>query len=620
MTIYVLLGHTFKRIYKNLTPRLQKRTIILFVWMFALAVLELASIILLTFFFRSMSHSHQILTIWFIKDFLDANPGLAEFLADQRHFMLVLSCLPVGAIALKNTLNPIVKTKISKLSQEVSAYIGIGIMRHYLYMPYKWHLSSQSGEAFNKMNWRNSVSQTLIEILTIYSNVLTVSLLMCGLLLIAPAISILSVSFMGGTGFLTFGLIRKNIDKHSKLGAKHSAEERYATMAAVNGIQEVLIYQQQEAFLETVQVAIKKGVPNKTFLQMAPPIPSWTLETAGFSLILIVISFMTYVLDAPPETILSNVALLALTAWRVLPSLNRIVGSTVGLRAQVAMFEPCLSYFESLRAQAPGTPAAPDPNFRVGKEVHLDNVSFYYPSSKEAALKNIRLTIEIGQSIGIVGISGSGKSTLINILTGLLLPDEGELTVDGERLTPSKLTSYRSRIGYVAQRPFLLPGTVAANIAFSQWGKEYDAQRVRKACQMACIDFLGPECKQINRRVGNQGAGFSGGQAQRICIARALYPSPDILILDEATSSLDLASESSIQNSLKRLKGQITTIIAAHRLSTLDICDTIIWMKNGSITRVGTPDEILPTYTEWLKKKAADGDIEAQREMKEMKE
>lgn len=618
MTIYNLLGHTFARIYKVLTPQLRKRTVSLFVWMLALAIIELASIILLTFFFRSMSDSKGILSIWFIKDFLEMNPGLAAFLEDQRHFMLVLSCLPVGAVMLKNVLNPIVKKKISGFSQVVSAYIGIGIMRHYLYMPYKWHLSSESSEAFTKMNWRNSVAQTLIEILTIYSNALTVLLLMCGLLLIAPEISILAVSFMGGTGFLTFWLIRKSIDRHSRLGAKHGAEERYATMAAVNGIQEVLIYQQQEAFLEAVQVAIKKGVPNKTFLQMAPPIPSWALETAGFSLILIVISFMTYVLDAPPAIILSNVALLALTAWRVLPSLNRIVGSVVGLRAQVAMFEPCISYFESLRAQTPGTPAEPDPNFRVRREVLLDNVSFYYPDSKEAALRNIRLAIPIGHTLGVVGISGAGKSTLINLLTGLLLPDEGRFLVDGGHLTPSKLASYRSRIGYVAQRPFLLPGTVAANIAFSQWGKKYDDERVRWACTMACIDFLGPGCKNINRRIGDKGAGFSGGQAQRICIARALYPSPDILILDEATSSLDLASESAIQNSLKRIKGQITTIIAAHRLSTLDICDTIVWMEDGGIVRTGSPGEVLPAYTEWLKTRAAEGDAEAQREIKEM--
>ena len=611
-----LLGSAFPRIYSVLPPRLRRKVIVLFICTFILASLELGSIMLLTFFFGGMHNQEAVRKFWFISKTLENFPSLAAYIAEPRHFMLVLSLLPVGAIVLKNIMNPFVFWRIGTFSQEVSAYIGSTIMRHYLYMPYKWHLSASSGEAYTKLGWRGSIAQTLVDTLQIYSNSITACIFFCGMFIVAPQVTLIVLTVMGGAGSLAYVLLRKKIDEHSKLSAQYSAEENYAAMAAVNGIQEVLIYQQQEAFLRSIRLPIDKSVPSRVFLSIAHPFPSWTLETCGFSLIFFVIFFMIYVMDASTTRIISTVVLIALTAWRVLPALNRIVGSIVALRSQAGMFEPTIAYFESLNAQAQSIQEERDPDFCLTRDIRLDNVYFSYPSAPQPALQDISLTIPAGKTIGIVGVSGSGKSTLINILTGLLLPDAGDFTVDGKALTPRALNAYRSRIGYVAQKPFLLPGTVAQNIAFSQWGKEYDKERVKQACRMACIDFLGPDCEDITRSVGDKGAGFSGGQAQRISIARALYPSPDILILDEATSSLDLASEAAIQKSLQKIQGRMTTIIAAHRLSTLDICDAIIWMREGRVEQSGSPHDVLPAYTAWLAERAAAGDEEALRQMK----
>lgn len=612
-----MLGSPFARIYKILTPKLRRKTIALFVWMFLLASVELASILLLTFFFGGINNPDAVRKFWFVGKTLELFPALAAYVADHRRFMLVLSLLPVGAIVLKNTMYPFVYWRMGTLGQGVSAYIGNAIMRHFLYMPYKWHLSASSSEAYTKLGWRTSIAQTLIDTLQIYSNALTVGILFCGMLVVAPEITVIVLIVMGVTGYATYSLLRKQIDNHSKLSARYSAEEGYAAMAAVNGIQEVLIYQQQEAFLDSIRAPIDKGIPSRVFLSIAHPFPSWTLESCGFSLVFFVILIMTYVMDVSATRIISTVALLALTAWRVLPSLNRIVGCIVALRAQAGMFEPTIAYFESLTNQAQSLQNKKDPGFRFADRIRLDEVSFFYPTAEKPALDAIHLTIAKGQTIGLIGTSGAGKSTLINLLTGLLEPDEGAFTVDGRELTPEMLNAYRSRIGYVAQKPFLLPGTVAQNIAFSQWGKEYDEERVKRVCREACIDFLGQDCADINRMVGENGAGFSGGQAQRISIARALYPEPDILILDEATSSLDLASEAAVQRSLRNLKGRITTIISAHRLSTLEICDSLVWLEEGRIRVAGPPRDVLPGYTAWLAARAAEGDEEALRHVEE---
>mgnify|MGYP001027278126 CR=1 FL=1 len=136
----------------------------------------------------------------------------------------------------------------------------------------------------------------------------------------------------------------------------------------------------------------------------------------------------------------------------------------------------------------------------------------------------------------------------------------------------------------------------AANVAFSQWGKPYDAEKVSRACRMAALDLVEHDPRGIEYPIGERGSGLSGGQAQRVSIARALYAAPDILILDESTSALDLGTESAIMETIAALKGQLTIIIIAHRLSTVEHCDRLIWMESGCIHRIGTPQEILPEY------------------------
>ena len=172
----------------------------------------------------------------------------------------------------------------------------------------------------------------------------------------------------------------------------------------------------------------------------------------------------------------------------------------------------------------------------------------------------------------------------------------GILHVDGKELSPEERAAYIRSIGYVPQSPYILQGTVAANVAFSQWGKPYDAEKVARACRMAALDLVEKDPRGIEYPIGERGSGLSGGQAQRVSIARALYAAPDILILDESTSALDLGTESAIMETIAALKGQLTIIIIAHRLSTVEHCDRLIWMENGRIHRIGTPQELLPEY------------------------
>lgn len=256
----------------------------------------------------------------------------------------------------------------------------------------------------------------------------------------------------------------------------------------------------------------------------------------------------------------------------------------------------CLGCLEAIQAHPPIIPPDPDPTFSFTHDITLDKVDFRYPGAQKDSLVQLSFSIRKGEQLGIIGPSGAGKSTLVGILCGLLPIHGGALRVDGKELSPNERAAYIRSIGYVPQAPYILQGTVAKNVAFSQWGKPYDAEKVFRACRMAALDFVEKDPRSIEYPIGERGSGLSGGQVQRVSIARALYTAPDILILDESTSALDLGTESAIMDTIASLKGHLTIIIVAHRLSTVEHCDRLIWMENGRIHHIGTPQEILPEY------------------------
>jgi ABC-type multidrug transport system fused ATPase/permease subunit len=163
------------------------------------------------------------------------------------------------------------------------------------------------------------------------------------------------------------------------------------------------------------------------------------------------------------------------------------------------------------------------------------------------------------------------------------------------------------QVGYVSQTPYIMPGTLAENVAFSQWGKPYNEERVRWACRLAALDIA--ETRGIEMPIGEKGAGLSGGQAQRLSIARALYVNPSLLILDEATSSLDTAVETAIMNTIYSLPKSITIVIIAHRLSTVRRCDILLWIDKGKLVEFGSTDVVLPKYTEFLAQHILPGSV-----------
>ena len=593
--LHLLFAH-LRRIHAVLPPALQRRIWGLFCIMILLGVVELGSIMALTGFFTVLNAPANFLANPHVQKLLQHVPWAAAAVADHRQLLLWACLLPISLIVGKNLLSALVAWRSAILGEQVAAHVGMSTIERYLYMPYSWHLSAQSSQALTCMQWRFHLGQLLLNMLTAYSNLITVTLLFAGLTVYAPGVTFCAVAFMLTASWATYTLLRRRIDGAATRAAEAQQEENAATSTAIGGVRELIIYQQQPVFLKEIARHVQDGMRPRSFLGLSPSIPSWVLESSGFFLIWLSIFLLIHIQDASLTVITTTVALLTLTAWRVLPSLNRVVGATVSIRGLQPMALTCLDYFEELCAATPEDPPLPTPGFRIRGEIVFDHVSYRYPGAKQDALTDICCRIPLGATVGLVGRSGAGKSTFINILSGLLEPTAGRLLVDGRPMTPGDLAAYRRQVGYVPQAPYLLGGTVAQNIAFSEWGRPQDTKRIRQACKEAAIDFLGPDCEETERLVGANGSGLSGGQAQRVSIARALYVDPALLIFDEATSALDQTSESVVQDAVARNKGRRTSVIAAHRLSTLTICDMVIWLEDGKAKQTGSCKEILEKY------------------------
>jgi ABC-type multidrug transport system fused ATPase/permease subunit len=409
-----------------------------------------------------------------------------------------------------------------------------------------------------------------------------------------PKLTISVFSLFGIVSLVIYLFLRKKIDNASKIVMDYSLAEHIDFIAINACIREIKAFNNEEIFLNHFISRIKKTIPKKVFINVSNFIPSWLLEVIGFGTILVSVFWLILTGSEIPQ-IIASISLLLLTAWRILPIINRAMTSIVSIRGLRQYALICLDLFDELycidtKIQQDNIP------FNFNNTVSLIDVSFKYPLANNYAIKDISLEISKGETIGLIGPSGSGKSTLALVLSGLVPPIDGRIEVDGKDLTSDRRTALSRQVGFIPQTPVFMDGTVADNVAFSCWGRSYDRQGVVEACKHAAMDFVFENPQGLDLRLSSDGKGLSVGQAQRVAIARALFANPLIIIFDEATSALDQLNENLIQQTMQQMTKDVTKIIIAHRLTTVEICDRLIWLENGRIKEIGPPSIILPLY------------------------
>ncbi len=361
-------------------------------------------------------------------------------------------------------------------------------------------------------------------------------------------------------------------------------------MQGLGAAKDVKLFGREHDFLAQYHVHNSRSARTEQLQQTLRQLPRLWLELFTVaSLAALVVSLVARGRDM--TNIVPTIGLFAAAAFRLMPSVNRILGSVQSLRYSAPVIE---TLHDELRLSALD-PAARfgGPALALHREVRLIDVSYSYPGAAAPALNRVSMNIQAGESVGLIGPSGSGKSTLVDVLLGLLTPTSGQVRVDGQDIQ-SSLRGWQDQIGYVPQSIYLTDDTLRRNVAFGLPDEQIDDSAVGKAIKAAQLeDFVASLPDGLDTLVGERGVRLSGGQRQRIGVARALYHDPAVLVLDEATSSLDTAAERSVMEAVGQLQGSKTLLVVAHRLTTVERCDRLYRLDQGRIVAEGAPVEML---------------------------
>lgn len=591
----------FRNIYKRLPQSLRRGF-----WSTAsisllVALLELALALAVSLLGVSLAAPESFMQQERVQAFLRYFPEVAPLLTNQRNLLVFLLSSIVIALLLKFAVSMYMYWKQGWLSQEISAYINHSLFKGYLYGSYLWHVGQETALLQTHLNWREQVATFVMQLLLFSTYFSVTFFLLLSILITAPLVGLFVLIVTGICGVSIFRWTRRRIHRLSRETSKIQVELNAVTLPAIQGIREVLIYRQQKEFLALSDALNRKLCHLRPQSDMMPPLPPLLLEIVGMIMLLGSVLFMNRQ-GVSLAHMTATITLMAAVAWRLLPTMNRFINALVNAQAALPYVQPVLKRIDEVQtfSGAAGIEAAPCP---LERDIQFKHVSFRYPQTQDTksdALRDICLTIPKGAKVGFIGTSGSGKSTLIGILTGLFAPTRGELLVDGQIMTAERRAGWMEGIGYVPQSTFLLNATIAQNVAFSQWGKPVDMPSVMECCRMAAMDFVHDLPEGVNTIIGERGIRLSGGQVQRISVARALYKNPHTLIFDEATSALDGAAEREIMDMIQNLNTEMTVIMVAHRLTTVKNCNDLYWLKDGKIHLHGRTTEVLVQYGHFL--------------------
>jgi ATP-binding cassette subfamily B protein len=485
----------------------------------------------------------------------------------------------------------------TKVSYLTGADLTIKVYRGTLYQPYSVHVSRNSSAIINTMVGKvnAAIQSTIIPVLNIISSVTMLVVTLSFLLVIEPKITIITFGGFGLIYIAIVSLTAKFLFKNGSRIAREHTQVVKLLQEGLGGIRDILLDGTQELYCKLYRksdLPLRRAQGINVFIGSSP---RFGIEALGMTFL----AFIVYFLAKEPGGIAQSIpviGILALGAQRILPvlQLSYHSWSTIqGARAQVA---DVLFFLDQPIPDYAGKSSLELLPFQ--HELNFNQLSFSYGPEEPKVLNQIDLSIAKGARVGFIGATGSGKSTLIDIVMGLLSPTKGSMSIDGEVITEDNFRSWQKHIAHVPQSIFLADSSIEDNIALGVPKDQVDFERIKKAAKRAQLADL-IECwpKKYQTFVGERGVRLSGGQRQRIGIARALYKQADVLILDEATSSLDSETEKEVMQAINDLSDDLTIIIVAHRLTTLSSCTQIVELDKGNIKRIGSYRDVVSQIT-----------------------
>lgn len=592
--------HLAKELFSLLTASQRRRYYSLQAMVILMAFMELLGIASIGPFMALVADT-QLLETNVILHRVYVTSGVAthtEFLFIAGSFVLLM-------LAIASVLSVVTTWRLSLFAFSVGTEIGDRLYSYYLQKDWLFHASGSSAQltkqiATEALRVTNFIILPLIQM---NARIILAIFISVGIFIYNPLIASVGVILFVSGYVIIYKVIRKRIMLYGQHVSTTSTDRFRLMNEGFGGIKDVLLYNRSHEFVEQFQksgklLAHAQGV--NTALGQAP---RYLMELLAFGAMISLILVLLTTRDGDLSQVLPVLAVYALAGFKLLPALQQIYGSVTTIRGNIAAFDAIKTdLLASLTLQNSKSSYISNIDLANAKNIRLSNVSFNYPNKETAALSNLTINIPVNATVGFVGESGSGKSTTIDLLLGLITPSTGQLLLDDTVIDNNNISAWQQGIGFVPQSIFLSEGSIAENIAFGLSAEDISLEKVKKAVKLAHLDALVDSLPLgLDTKVGERGVQLSGGQRQRIGIARALYNDADILVFDEATSALDGITEKVIMDAIQELSGKKTIIMIAHRLKTVEKCNTIYLMEQGEVVEQGTYNDLITNNLKFKK-------------------
>lgn len=487
----------------------------------------------------------------------------------------------------------------TRYANKIKKELSVRVLEAYMQQGYLFFVNHNSGRLLQGMGGDVSSVYTIVsQLFSLISKGLTIVCIGVFILVQTPALALCLVALVVLCFVLIQLIFRKSMRKYGELQRRYSWYSQQISLESIQGSKEILVMNRQKHFVSMFRKNTDKLNDASLRVDMGARTPTYIIETICITGLLLIVGVM-YGKTNDTVELISQLSAIAIAAFRILPSLGGISSAVnsimFNMPALSAAYET-LSQVKELEKEftlQEKTDSEHMQHVNFQDKLELKNIVFSYPNAEARVLNGVNITIKRGQAVAFIGPSGAGKTTLSDVVLALLEPQAGQILMDGINIQELG-TRWNHLVGYVPQSVYLIDNSVRNNVAFGYSEEEIDDEKVWKALEMAQIkDFVETLPEGLDTFVGEFGVRFSGGQRQRMAIARALYSNPDILILDEATSALDNDTENAVMEAIDALQGIKTLIIVAHRLSTIRNCDVIYEIKDGKATE-RSKKEIFP--------------------------
>ena len=511
-------------------------------------------------------------------------------------FLFTLGVTVAVFILISNLSRTGITYVVKRYSALREHHISMRLLTRYISQPYVYFLNKNSSELIKNIleEVRGVVKNILLPLLEAITNLVVCVFIVIMLVIVKPALAFIVAAVLSSSYGLIYYFARRKLIRIGNERLEANRLRFKYTTDAFGGIKNVKISGKEENFIDQFKHPSRIFALNEAYKDILGQIPRYGLETIAFGGMVLIILFLMK-LEGDFNKVLPIISLYAFAGYKLMPAMQKVFRGITRLRYNSPVLDLVYADVKGLKKYSLPNDTIDIQQLTLNDKIDLKNILFLYPNSQKEIIKRQSLSIKANTTIGLVGPTGCGKTTLVDIILGLLTPQEGAMYIDGIKITEENYRNWQANIGYVPQTIFLTDDSIARNIAFGIPQEKIDMEAVEQAAEVANLDtFIKEELEEgYETIVGERGVRLSGGQRQRIGIARAVYHNPSVLILDEATSALDGLTEQAIMDAIHNLSHKKTIIMIAHRLTTVKECDVIHILDKGRIIDSGQYEELV---------------------------